>query len=179
MLEFLIVYQDWFMLDIPPAPVSSSPLSPTVQRDETHHDDIDDDMSGVIVYSSDEENDGWRLVERRGRQGRKPQLGRLGTNRRTASASERSSGPSSPLTPLAVSPRRDYIGGLVEGDMEELPTTPVSPGVGVTRSRTMPTRPGARRGGGGVSTGEDRRRSVLKKGRSGRVNVAPRKDGPG
>ena len=173
------------MLNIPPAPVSTSPLSSTAHQAETHHDDIDDDMSGVIVYSSDEENNGWRLVERRGRQdqerGRQQHQGRLGTNRRTASASERSSGPSSPLTPLAMPFRSDYVGGLVEGDMEETSATPPagSPGAGVTRSRTMPARPRARGEAGSSSNGEDRQRNVLKKGRGGRVNPPPRKDDSG
>lgn len=166
------------MLDIPPPPASTSGLSPTTDR----HDDIDDDdMSVLIVQSSDEENNGWRMVERRGRQdrGRRAQGDRLGVSRRTASASERSSGPSTPMTPSPMPLMGDYIGGLVEGGMESTPSTPTgSPGVGVTRSLTMPARPRTR-GEAGSNSGEDRQRNVLKKGRGGRAHLPPRKDDSG
>ena len=73
----------------------------------------------------------------------------------------------------------DYIGGLVEGGMESTPSTPTgSPGVGVTRSLTMPARPRTR-GEAGSNSGEDRQRNVLKKGRGGRAHLPPRKDDSG
>ncbi|KAF8519532.1 Rho GTPase activation protein [Gautieria morchelliformis] len=185
-LEFLIAHQDWFMLDIPPPPASTPSLSSAVHGDGVQHSDIDDDdMSALVVYSSEEENNGWRMVERREKHERGRQLhpGRLGINRRTASASERSSGPSSPMTPTPMAPMNDYVGGLVEGDMGESPATPTGspgPGAGVTRSRTMPARPRARGEAASTSTiGEDRQRKVLKKGRGGRANPPHRKDDSG
>jgi hypothetical protein len=172
------------MLDIPPPPTSTPALSSTVQGDGAQHSDIDDDdMSCLVVYSSEEENNGWRMIERREKQerGRQQHPGRLGINRRTASASERSSGPSSPITPSPRAPMSDYVGGLVEGDMGESPTTPTgSPGAGVTRSRTMPARPRARgEAASTITNGEDRQRKVLKKGRGGRTNPPHRKDDSG
>jgi len=177
-LEFLIAHQDWFMLDIPPPPGSTSALSTNVDRDrdqaQRREEDDDDDLSVMVVHSSDEDHNGWKLVERRGRKerGQHAQPGKRG-RRRTASASERSSNPSSPMTASPMQPVNERAGGLVEGDMEELPPTPTTAGsMGVTRSRTLPAR--SRAGGEGSSTsGGEGGRNVLRKGRGGRVSLLP------
>ena len=158
------------MLDIPPPPASISALSATMDRargQEPGRDD-GDDVSVMVVNSSDEEQNGWKSMERRGRKQRESHL-RVRRRRRTTSASERSSDPSSPLTPSLRQPVNERTGGLVEGDMGESPDTST---MRMTRSRTLPV--GRARGAeGGSTSGEEgaHYRNVLRKGKAGRGSV--------
>ena len=163
------------MLDIPPPPASTSALSAPVDRGrgQMSGDDEDDDVSVVVVSLSDEDHNGWKLVERRGRKERESHL-KIRGRRRTASASERSSNPSSPMTPPPMQPVNERT-GLVEAYMGELPGTSSTTGnLRMARSRTLPA--GRARGGEvGSMSGEDsvRHRNVLRKGKGGRPSVLP------
>lgn len=133
-LEFLIEHQDWFMLDIPPPPTSStsrhdsinasplsSPLSPTE----------DEDL--MVVPSSDDDQPKseatWKLVER----------ARKVDRRRTVSERHRT-----PMDHPAAPAARVAQQGVLS-PVSESPTVsvhePLNGGsVTVTRSRTMPSR---------------------------------------
>lgn len=63
-LEFLIAYQDWFMLDTPPPPA----LSPTPSLTATAN----------VTVSDDEGPDGWRLIDRHARPATATERGRGG-----------------------------------------------------------------------------------------------------
>ncbi|KIJ51441.1 hypothetical protein M422DRAFT_26857 [Sphaerobolus stellatus SS14] len=174
-LEFMIAHQDWFMLDIPPPPQTVAQLSPTGDS----RNDIE--QSPVLVGRPSDEED-WRhgrFDQRRAQdRDKKSVAGRIRPRRH--SASERSSGPSTPRTP-SPPPRlpTPMLGGLVEGDMDE--SGPVSPSTTVTvsRSRTMPARAARAEGSGSTSAAEDsRQRNVLRK-KGARTSVQPHTDDSG
>ncbi|TFK46072.1 RhoGAP-domain-containing protein [Heliocybe sulcata] len=110
-LEFLIAHQDWFILDIPPPPDSTSPGTP---GSPNSLDDL-----GVVPSSDDDQSyigGGWRLV---GKDKRLKVQRRRTTTERTDL--------------LGKSPER----GLAP--VSESPTHAEGGGASVTRSRTLPS----------------------------------------
>lgn len=71
-LEFLIAYQDWFMLDTPPPPA----LSPTPSRSLTPPLTA----TANVSVSDDEGPDGWRLIDRHARPSTERGRGGAGTS---------------------------------------------------------------------------------------------------
>ncbi|KZT29820.1 Rho GTPase activation protein [Neolentinus lepideus HHB14362 ss-1] len=151
-LEFLIAHQDWFILDIPPPPDSTSPGAP-----KSPHS-LDDDI-GVVPSSDDDQSyvgGGWRLV---GKDRRLKVQRRRTTTERTDLAGK---SPERGLAPVSESPT------LGEGG-----------GASVTRSRTLPSTRSRVSGDSSplpTSSEEDRGRhgKTLKKQRRSSAVQAPR-----
>jgi len=106
-LEFLIAHQDWFMLDIPPPPQSTSSTG--------HREDSD-----VMPSSDDELGGGWKLVN-------KTDSMRI-TRRRTMTEKTAGRGPLEErlddLSPVAESPSPSEHGVHASGSMKRSKTLP-------------------------------------------------------
>lgn len=155
-LEFLIAHQDWFMLDIPPPPTSSTgagtvnskTVAPVLTSGMSENVDI-------IPSSDDEVGGGWKLVD-------KDTSNHKVHRRRTMT--ERSGE------------------GKNKIEVGELATVPEAPpsrsgsqrsGATVSRSRTLPSRKKEASSGGNSTTDDERTTKLVKKQK--RASAQPRR----